>query len=62
MVFDEAQRPVRPEIVLGEDLSLHSLEELAARIEALTAEIARIKSVLAEKQSSRSAAETIFKR
>ena len=62
MVFDEAQRPVRPEIVLGEDLSLHSLEELAARIEALTAEIARIKSVLAEKQSSRSAAETVFKR
>jgi uncharacterized small protein (DUF1192 family) len=62
MEFDEAQRPVRPEIVLGEDLSLHSLEELAARIEALTAEIARIKSVLAEKQSSRSAAETIFRR
>jgi uncharacterized small protein (DUF1192 family) len=61
-VFDEPQRPVRPEIILGEDLSLHSLDELAARIEALKAEIARIESVLAEKQSSRSAAETVFKR
>jgi uncharacterized small protein (DUF1192 family) len=62
MVFDEPQRQVRPEIILGEDLSLHSLDELAARIEALKAEIARIESVLAEKQSSRSAAETVFKR
>ncbi len=62
MVFDEPQRPVRPEIILGEDLSLHSLDELAARIEALKAEIARIESVLAEKHSSRSAAETVFKR
>jgi hypothetical protein len=37
MVFDEPQQPVKPEIVLGEDLSLHSLEELEARIEALKA-------------------------
>jgi len=62
MVFDEPRRPVRPEIVLGEDLSLHSLEELETRIEALKVEIARIESVLAEKKSSRSAAETVFRR
>jgi len=62
MVFDEPRRPVRPEIVLGEDLGLLSLEELASRIAALKAEIARIESVIAEKRSSRSAAETVFKR
>ena len=59
---DEPRRPTRPEIVLGEDLSLHSLEELASRIEALKLEIARIESVIAEKRSSRSAAESAFKR
>ncbi len=52
----------RPAIVLGEDLSLESLEELEARIEALKAEMTRIESVLSEKRSSRSAAETVFKR
>ncbi len=62
MVFDEPPRPVRPEIVLGEDLGLLSLEELARRIEKLRAEIARIESVIAEKRSSRSAAETVFRR
>jgi uncharacterized small protein (DUF1192 family) len=41
---------------------LHSLEELETRIEALKVEIARIESVLAEKKSSRSAAETVFRR
>jgi uncharacterized small protein (DUF1192 family) len=43
-------------------LSLHSLDELASRIEALKVEIARIESVIAGKRSSRSAAETAFKR
>ena len=62
MVFDEPRQPVRPAIVLGEDLSLHSLEELEARIESLKSEIGRIESVLAEKRSSRNAAETVFKR
>jgi uncharacterized small protein (DUF1192 family) len=62
MVFDEPRQPARPAIVLGEDLSLHSLEELEARIADLRDEIARIESVLAEKRSSRSAAETVFKR
>ena len=62
MVFDEPRQPARPQIVVGEDVSLHSLDELEARIEALRAEIARIESVLAEKRSSRSAAETVFKR
>jgi uncharacterized small protein (DUF1192 family) len=62
MVFDEPRQPVRPEIVLGEDLSLHSLEELESRIESLKREIERIESVLVAKRSSRTAAETVFKR
>ena len=62
MELEEPRRPARPEIVLGEDLSLHSLDELASRIEALKVEIARIESVIAGKRSSRSAAETAFKR
>lgn len=59
---DEPQRPARSEIVLGEDLSLHSLEELEARIDSLRREIERIESVLTQKRSSRSAAETVFRR
>lgn len=59
---DEPRSPARSEIVLGEDLSLHSLEELEARIAALRREIERIESVLAQKRSSRSAAETVFRR
>ena len=62
MEFDEPLRPVRPAIILGEDLSLHSLEELEARIESLKREIERIESVLVAKRSSRTAAETVFKR
>jgi uncharacterized small protein (DUF1192 family) len=62
MVFDEPRQSVRPAIVLGEDLSLHSLEELESRIESLKREIERIESVLVEKRSSRTAAETVFKR
>ena len=59
---DEPRKPARSEIVLGEDLSLHSLEELESRIEALKREIERIESVLAQKRSNRSAAETVFRR
>jgi uncharacterized small protein (DUF1192 family) len=47
---------------LGEDLSKHSVGELAALIETLRAEIARVEQALAAKQSSKSAAEAAFKR
>lgn len=59
--FDEP-RAAKPHITLGEDLSTHSVEELEARISALKTEIARVESQLTEKMSTRSAAETIFKR
>jgi uncharacterized small protein (DUF1192 family) len=46
---------------LGEDLSKHSVAELAALIETLKGEIVRVEEVLAGKQSSKSAAEAAFK-
>ena len=61
MEFDEP-RAARAHITLGEDLSVHSVEELEARISALKAEIARVELQLAQKRSTRSAAETMFKR
>jgi uncharacterized small protein (DUF1192 family) len=47
---------------LGQDLAKLSVAELAALIETLKAEIARVEAQLAAKQSSKSAAESIFKR
>lgn len=62
MDFDEPRRPAKPQITLGEDLSLMSVEELRSRIQALEAEIARIESELEAKTSSRGVAESVFKR
>ncbi|MGH6865870.1 MAG: DUF1192 domain-containing protein [Methyloceanibacter sp.] len=47
---------------LGQDLSKHSVGELAALIDTLKAEIARVEQTLAAKQSSKSSAEAVFKR
>jgi len=47
---------------LGQDLSKHSVAELAALIETLKGEIARVEAVHSAKQSSKSAAEAAFKR
>ena len=57
---DEPRRP-KSEIVIGEDLAAHSVDELAVRIATLEAEIARTKAVLAQKQTSRTAASSFFK-
>ena len=46
---------------VGEDLSKHSVAELAALIETLKAEISRVEQALAGKQSSKSTAEAAFK-
>lgn len=46
---------------IGQDLSTLSEGELLALIETLQGEIARVEALLAEKQSSRSAAEAAFK-
>ena len=47
---------------LGHDLSKLSVGELKALIDDLKTEIARVESMLATKQSSKSAAEAAFKR
>jgi uncharacterized small protein (DUF1192 family) len=56
----EPKKPKTQE--LGQDLSKHSVAELEALIETLKAEIARVEEALAAKQSSKSAAESVFKR
>lgn len=47
---------------VGADLSKLSVGELRALIEDLNSEIARVEQALAGKQSSKSAAESVFKR
>jgi uncharacterized small protein (DUF1192 family) len=55
-------RKKAPDIVLGEDLSTRSEFELAARITALEAEIARCRDAIATRQATKSAAAAFFKR
>lgn len=55
-------RKKKPEIVLGEDVSTLSEHELAARISALEAEIARTKEAMKARSATRSAADSFFKR
>jgi uncharacterized small protein (DUF1192 family) len=47
---------------LGQDLAKLSIGELAALVETLNAEIARVETTMAAKQSSKSAADAAFKR
>ena len=46
----------------GQDLTLLSVEELAARVELLRDEIQRIESDMTQKRASRTAADQFFKR
>jgi len=59
---EEALRPKKKAHELGEDLSLLSVGELRERVEALTAEIARLEEAIRSKEASKSAADTFFKR
>ena len=61
MEHDEEAAKRQAEIVIGEDLSMFSVEELTARIAILEAEIARVRADIAAKQSSLAAAESFFK-
>ena len=47
---------------LGQDLALLSVGELTDRIAALKEEIARLEAEMARKRSSKSAADSFFKR
>ncbi|HEY7766506.1 MAG TPA: DUF1192 domain-containing protein [Aestuariivirgaceae bacterium] len=61
MEMDEERKVKRPDIVIGEDIAILSVEELNRRIGVLDQEIARYRSAIAEKQKSRAAANSVFK-
>ena len=62
MARDDLEPKKAKRYELGADLSKLSVGELRALIEELKAEIARVEQTLAAKQSSKSAAEAVFKR
>ncbi|HEY1310763.1 MAG TPA: DUF1192 domain-containing protein [Pseudolabrys sp.] len=57
---DKPKKKIAHEI--GQDLSLLSVEELAARVQILNDEIARLEADKKRKQATRSAADQFFKR
>jgi len=61
MDMDDIRPIKKPDLIVGEDLSLLSLAELEARIAALEAEIARVSEALAAKRSSKAAADAVFR-
>jgi uncharacterized small protein (DUF1192 family) len=62
MATDEDEPLRRPIAVLGEDLSLLSIEEIEERIDACRREIERLEAELERKRSTRSAADAYFRR
>jgi uncharacterized small protein (DUF1192 family) len=57
---DKPKKKISHEI--GQDLSLLSVEELAARVQLMHDEISRLEAYMANKRASRSAADQFFKR
>ena len=57
---DKPKKKIAHEI--GQDLSLLSVEELAARVQLMHDEIARLEADMKQKRASRSAADQFFKR
>lgn len=55
----EPRKP--PAFSIGGDLSAYSVEDLQELAQTLRAEIARIEEALAAKESSRQAADSVFK-
>ena len=63
MAMDDDNRPLRPlGPVLGEDVSLLSIEEIEERTAACRQEIERLEAALADKRASRDAADSVFRR
>ena len=61
--FDEDDKPKKKvSHEIGQDLTLLSVEELAARVTLMRAEISRLEADMANKRASRSAADQFFKR
>jgi uncharacterized small protein (DUF1192 family) len=59
MMYEEPVRPMRA-MVVGDNLSGLSMEDLEDRIAALRAEIDRTERELASKRAGRAAAEAVF--
>ena len=57
---DKPKKKISHEI--GQDLSLLSVEELAARVQLLHDEINRLEADMAQKRAKRAAADQVFKR
>ena len=57
---DKPKKKVAHEI--GQDLTLLSVQELAARVQLLQDEIKRLEADMTQKRASRSAADRFFKR
>jgi len=60
-IFDEEQPKKKLAHEIGEDLSRLSLDELAARVAVLKAEIERLETAAAAKQVSATTAQSFFK-
>jgi uncharacterized small protein (DUF1192 family) len=62
-VIDDDDRPKKKVVhEIGQELTLLSVEELAARIQLMRDEIARLEADMAKKRASRSAADQFFKK
>ncbi len=61
MDMEELEPRKKKAFEIGCDLSNHSIEELSELAEALDGEISRIKGEIASKESSRDAADSVFK-
>jgi uncharacterized small protein (DUF1192 family) len=61
--FDDDDRPKKKVThEIGQELSLLSVEELAARVQLLQDEIKRLEADMMRKRATRSAADQFFKR
>ena len=61
--MDEDDRPKKKVAhEVGQDLTLLSVEELAARVALLNEEIARLEADMTKKRATRAAADQFFKR
>lgn len=58
---DDDRPAKKPEVPIGDDLALLSVEELEWRIGVLRQEIMRLEAAITAKRASRSAADSVFK-
>ena len=61
MSFEDLTPKKTPAIVVGEPLDLLSVAELEQRVQALEAEIARVRAAIVSKRASRDAADSFFR-